>query len=306
MDFELAVVGAGPAGLTAGLYAERAGIKTILIDKEDGGGLAAIAPSVENYPGFKSITGSELMEKIKQHAKEYVETKFYEPVENIEKQDEKFNIKTSEDSYTVGAVIIATGTKPRKLDVEGEEEFHGQGVSYCATCDGFFFKDKKVAVVGGGNSALIEAIYLKQIGCKEVYLIHRRDQLRAEEIYEKEAKEKNVEILFNKTVEKIQGDKKVEKVVLNDTKTGEKTPLDVDGVFISIGEIPQNALAEKMNIKLDGRGYIKTDEEMRTNIKGVYAAGDITGGLRQIVTACSDGAKAGLSCTEVLGKQYPY
>jgi len=306
MDFELAIIGAGPAGYSAGIYAARSGIKAIVFDKSGGGGLAMLSPNIENYAGFESISGTELMEKMKQHASKYVDIKLYEEVKKIEKNNKTFNIETVNGKYLVGSVLFCMGTEHRKLNVPGEEELAGKGVSYCATCDGFFFKGKKVAVVGGGNSALIEAIFLKQIGCEEVYLIHRRDQLRAEKAYEDETKEKQVKIVLNKVVEKINGEQKVEHLYLKDTSTGEKSKLEIDGIFISIGEMPQNDLAKKLQVKLDERGYIITDKQQQTNIKGVYAAGDITGGLRQIITACAEGAVAALSSTEVLGKQYPY
>jgi len=306
MKHELAIIGAGPAGYSATIYAERAGIKTLLLDKSIGGGLGNISPKIENYPGFPSIVGMELMEKMKQHASNYTDIHFNEEVQDIKKQDDFFNVKTSQKTYQVKAVMLTMGTDYRKLNAPGEKELTGKGVSYCATCDGFFFKNKKVAVIGGGNSALIEAIYLKQIGCQEVTVIHRRDQLRAEKNYEEDAKNKGVKILLNKIVEKINGSQKVDFLDLKDTKTGEKTRLDVDGVFISIGEVPQNDLAKKMGLKLDDKGYIIIDRQGRTNVKGVYAAGDITGGLRQVVTAVGEGAIAALASTEVLGKKYPY
>ena len=306
MDYELAIIGAGPAGYSAVIYAARSGIKTIILDKTGGGGLAILSPNIENYAGFESISGTELMEKMKNHASKYAKINFYEEVKNISKNKDKFIVETSKQKYTVGAVLFATGTEHRKLNVPGEEELFGKGVSYCATCDGFFFKEKKVAVVGGGNSALIEAIFLKQIGCKEVYLIHRRDQLRAEQAYEDEAKEKQVKIMFNKVVEKIAGEQKIEYLDLKDAITGKKSKIELDGIFISIGEIPQNDLAKELQVKLDERGYIITDKQQQTNVKGVYAAGDITGGLRQVITACAEGAVASLSSTKVLGKQYPY
>ena len=306
MDFELAIIGAGPAGYSAGIYAARAGIKAVIFDESGGGGLAMLSPNIENYAGFESISGTELMEKMKQHASKYVDIKFYEEVKKIDKLDDKFAIETSEGEYTVGAIVLSTGTEHRKLNAPGEAELQGKGVSYCATCDGFFFKEKKVAVVGGGNSALIDAIYLKQIGCQEVYVIHRRDQLRAEKTYEDEAREKQIQILFNKVVEKINGEQKVDYLDLKDTVTDENTKLKIDGVFISVGEIPQNELAKQLGVKLDNHGYIITDKQQRTNVKGDYAAGDIVGGLCQIITACAEGAIAALSSTEALGKKYPY
>lgn len=306
MNYELAIIGAGPAGYSAAIYAVRAGVKTVVFDKGVGGGLAAVSPNIENYPGFESISGMDLMEKMKQHASKYTDIHFNEEVKNIVKTGDAFVVETTNDSYNVKAILLCTGTEYRKLGVPGEKELAGRGVSYCATCDGFFFKNKKVAVVGGGNTAVVEAVYLKQIGCKEVSLIHRRDRLRAEKAYEDEAREKKIKIHFNKVVEEIKGNGKVETLVLKDTTTGKKTELKVDGVFISIGEVPQNDLAKKLGVELDEKGYIVVDKEGRTNIKGVYAAGDVTDGLRQVVTACAEGAIAALTSTEVLGKKYPY
>jgi thioredoxin reductase (NADPH) len=306
MDYELAIIGAGPAGYSAAIYAVRAGIKTLVLDKGFGGGLAAVSPNIENYPGFESIPGIELVEKMKKHASKYTKINFGEEVKNITKIKDEFKIETDKNNYNVKAVLLCLGTEYRKLNAPGEQELQGKGVSYCATCDGFFFKDKKVAVIGGGNSALIEAIYLKQIGCKEVYVIHRRDQLRAEKSYEDEAIEKGVKIVYNTVVESIIGKDKTEYLKVYDVKTNKKSQLTVDGVFVSIGEIPQNDLAKKLGVKLDEKGFIITDKQGRTNIKGVYAAGDITGGLRQVVTAAAEGAIAALSSTEAVGKKYPY
>jgi thioredoxin reductase (NADPH) len=306
MKYELAIIGAGAAGYTAAIYAERSGIKSIVIDKGFGGGLTNVSPKIENYPGFESIPGVDLMEKMKQHASKYADIHFNEEVKKIDKVKEEFIIKTDKEIYNVKAVILCTGTDYRKLGTPGEKELTGKGVSYCATCDGFFFKEKKVAVVGGGNTALIEAIFLKQIGSKEVYVIHRRDQLRSEKAYEDEAIKKGVKIMYNTHVESIIGNQKTESLELHDLNTDKISKFPIDGVFISIGEEPQNELAKSLGIKLDERGFIITDKQLRTNVKGVYAAGDITGGLRQVVTACAEGAIAALTSTEVLGKQYPY
>jgi len=306
MEYELAVIGAGPAGFSAAIYAVRAGIKTIVIDKGMGGGLANISPKIENYPGFDSISGLDLMEKMKQHASKYTDIHFGEEVKKIEKLDDKFKIETAKKTYIVKAVILCMGTEYRKLNQPGEKELTGKGVSYCATCDGFFFKGKKIAVIGGGNSALIEAIFLKQIGCEEVFLIHRRDQLRAEQAYQDEAISKGVKIVFNTHVESIHGNQNVEFLEVHDVKNSKKSKIFVDGVFISIGEEPQNTLARELGVKLDEKGFIIVDKQQRTNVKGVYAAGDITGGLRQVVTACAQGAISALASTEVLGKKYPY
>ena len=306
MDYELAIIGGGPAGYSAGIYAVRSGIKTAIFDKAGGGGLALLSPKIENYCGFEAISGLDLMEKMKQHASKYADLHFNEEVVDVFKEDNEFMVKTNQKTYKVKAVILCMGTDYRKLGAPGEQELQGKGVSYCATCDGFFFKGKKVAVIGGGNSALIESIFLKQIGCETVYLIHRRDQLRAEKAYEDEARSKQVSFMLNKIVERIIGDQKVDQVEVKDTRSGEVSQLSVDGVFVSIGEIPQNELAKKLGVSLDDAGFVEVDRKMRTNVDGVYAAGDITGGLRQVVTACAEGAVAALSSTESVGKIYPY
>lgn len=306
MDYELAIIGAGPAGFSAAIYAVRAGIRTVVFDKGIGGGLAAVSPKIENYAGFESISGMDLMEKMKQHASKYTDIHFNEEVKKIVKTDDKFTVETSKKSYIVKAIILCTGTEYQKLGVPGEKELSGGGVSYCATCDGFFFKNKKVAVVGGGNAAVIDAIFLKQIGCKDVYLIHRRDILRAEKAHQDEALEKGVKIIYSTCVESIHGKENVEYLEIHDLNTDKKSKLPVDGVFVSVGEIPQNDLAKELGVKLDKNGYVIIDREGRTNVTGVYAAGDVTGGLRQIITACAKGATAALALTEVLGKKYPY
>jgi thioredoxin reductase (NADPH) len=306
MTIELAIIGGGPAGYSAGIYAKRAGINPIIFEKNGGGGMAQFSPNIENYAGFESISGMDLMEKMRLHTKKYCKINTYERVNKIIKDKSIFLIETNKKSYRAKSVILCTGSEYKKLNIEGETEFQGKGVSYCATCDGFFFKDKKVAVVGGGNSALIEAIYLKQIGCKEVIIIHRRNQLRAEKAYEDDAKGKKVNFLLNNEVIKINGSDQIESVTLLDNIKSKKTNLKIDGLFISIGESPQNNIAKELEVKLDKKGYIIVDRNQRTNVKGVYAAGDITGGLRQIITACSEGAIAALSTTEVLGKKYPY
>ncbi|MCK5261452.1 MAG: FAD-dependent oxidoreductase [Thermoplasmatales archaeon] len=306
MDYELAIIGAGPAGYSASIYAGRSGIKTVVFDKIGGGGLALVSPNIENYAGFESISGAELMDKMQKHASKYANIHFIEEVKNITKNENLFTIETTNKTYTSKAVILCMGTEYRKLGIPGEQELQGKGVSYCATCDGQFFKGKNVGVVGGGNSAVIEAIFLKQIGCKEVYLIHRRDQLRAEKAIEDEAIAKQVKIMYGTHVDSIHGGQKVDYLNLHDLKKDKKFNFSVDGIFVSIGEAPQNTLAKELGVKLDEKGYIIVDRQQKTNVRGVYAAGDITGGLRQIITACAEGAIAALSSTEVLGKKYPY
>jgi thioredoxin reductase (NADPH) len=306
MDYELAIVGAGPAGFSAAIYAKRSGISAVVFDRGSGGGLLQLAPNIENYAGFVSIPGVDLVEKMKQHASKYGDFHFYEEVKGVKPSSLGFMITTQKTTYQVGAVILCTGTEHKKLDVPGESKLLGKGVSYCATCDGYFFKGKRVVVVGGGNTALMESIFLKKLGCKEVYVVHRRDQFRAEKIYEDEAREQGVHFIFNTLVEEIHGNENVSSVALFNLSTSERSQLMVDGVFASVGVIPQNDIAQSLGLKLDENGYIMVDNEQRTNVRGVYAAGDITGGLRQVVTACAKGAIAALSATEVLGKKYPY
>jgi thioredoxin reductase (NADPH) len=305
MDYELAIIGGGPAGYSAGIYAMRAGIKTILFDTGYGGGLMALSPEIENYPGYPSISGMELGDKMREHLEKYLTPNFGESVENLEVSEDEVKVKTTNGQYTVGAVVIATGTLHRKLGIPGEGKLLGRGVSYCATCDGPFFKGKKAIIVGGGNSALIEAIALKQMGV-DVSLIHRRDVLRGEDAYKTRASEVGVNIIYQTHVEEIIGEDRVEKVLVHNVKDQKKSDLDTSAVFVSIGEEPQNQLAKSIGVELDEGGYIITDKNQRTNIKRIYAAGDITGGLRQIVTACAEGALAALTSTEVLGKVYPY
>ena len=306
MDYELAIIGAGPAGLSAGIYAARSGINAVLFDRGEGGGRAVLSPKIENYAGFDIIPGVELMEKMKNHAGKYIKTHLYEEVKQIIPSGKKFTLKTTKDTYTVMGIIFCTGTEHKTLEISGEKEFLGRGVSYCATCDGFFFKGKRVAVMGGGNTAVMEAIFLKQLGCKDVTLIHRRDQLRAEKIYQTEAREKNVQFLLNQDAEQISGKDTVEALHLIDVISGKKTVFGVDGVFVSVGDTPQNQLAKQLGVHVDEQGYIKVDRQQRTNVDGVYAAGDITGGVRQVVTAVAEGAIAALSSTEACGKKYPY
>jgi len=303
--YEIAIVGAGAAGCAAAIYAGRSGASVAVFDKGMGGGLTLEAPKIENYPGFKSIGGVELAEKMKEHAAEYAEMKYGEEVKELKVTENGVEVITNRGKYFVGAVILCTGAEHRKLGVKGEKEFAGKGVSYCATCDGFFFKGKKVAVVGGGNSAVIEAIYLKQIGC-DVSVIHRRDELRAEKALEEEAKEKGIQFIWNSVVEEIIGKEMVEGVKIKNVKTGEEKILEVSGVFISIGEEPQNQLAKQLGLKLDENGYIIVDDMGRTSMERIFAAGDVTGGVRQIITACAEGAKAALAAMKAIGKRSPY
>lgn len=305
MEWEIAIVGAGCAGYTAAIYAGRSGAKAVVFDKGMGGGLTMEAPVIENYPGFKKVGGVELMERMKEHAMEYAEFRWGEEVTELAVDEEGVDIITNKGKYRAKVVIICTGSEHKKLGVKGEEEFSGRGVSYCAVCDGPFFKGKDVVVVGGGNSAVIEALYLKQIGCN-VSLVHRRDELRAEKALENEAIAMGINFIWNSVVEEIIGKEMVEGVKLRNVKTNEERIVKTDGVFISVGEKPNNELAKKAGVALDENGYIKVGEMQRTNVRRIFAAGDITGGVRQIVVACSEGAKAALGALKEIGKRSPF
>ncbi len=301
MPHELIIVGGGPAGLSAGIYGARNGLKTLILEKAVAGGLAGEAPLVENYPALDAIRGMELVEKLKTHAAKYVELREFEPVKDIE-VGKDFLVRTEKGEYPTRALILATGTTHRKLGVKGENEFLGKGVSYCATCDGFLFRGKKVAVVGGGNSAAMDAIYLDSVGC-DVTLIHRRDELRVEEYLQKKLASK-VDTRLNFVVEEITGDNFVKGILVHNVRKKTKKELELAGVFVSIGEDPNSELATKIGVSLDEEGYIVTDKTQKTNIPRVYAAGDVTGGVKQIVVACSEGAVAALSAFENLRNPY--
>jgi thioredoxin reductase (NADPH) len=305
MALELIVVGGGPAGMAAGIYAIRAGIDAIVLEKAMAGGQVLISPVIENWPGEKSITGMDLAQRMKEHAAEYVTINELEEVLEAKKENETFRVKTDKGSYDVPAVILATGATHKILRVPGEKELTGKGVSYCATCDGFFFKEKDAIVVGGGNVAAIEAIYLQNLGVR-TKLVHRRHMLRAEEAYQNDIERLGIETILDSRVVEIKGTEKVESVLVENVKTGEKEDIPTDSVFVSVGLVPQNEIAKSLGAELTEEGYVKVDEFQRTSIKGLYAAGDIAGGARQIVTSCAQGAQAALASTEVLGKQYPF
>ena len=293
MLYDFTVVGGGPAGLTAAIYAVRSGLNTLLLEKGLCGGLLNEIPQIENYPAFKSISGMELASKLKEHASEYAEIRELEEVLSIMRKGENFVVKTEKGEYETKAVALCTGSRKRKLGVEGEEKFLGNGVSYCATCDGFFFKNKRVLVVGGGNSAVTEALFLKNIGCN-VTLVHRRDTLRAEKYLQKRLL-KEIPVRWNAEVRRIEGEKRVQRVVIYDKKRKQEEEVECDAVFVAIGEEPNSELASQLRVALDPDKYILTDKHQRTNVQRVYAAGDVAGGLRQVVVACAEGAVAAIS-----------
>jgi len=289
-EYDIIIIGAGPAGLTAGIYAGRQGSKTLLLDKGITGGAGLEVPLMENYPGFELIAGMSLIKKTKKQTEKNAEIKELEGVESIEKVNNGFNVKTSKSSYFGKSIIIATGTKHRLLDVPGEEEFKGRGISYCATCDGLFYKDKNVLMIGGGNSAVQEAIFLNNLG-SNVTIVHRRDELRAEKYLQNKLNEKQIPIIWNSVVKEIKGKQIVESVVLSN-KDGNTEEIEVDGIFVAIGDLPLSQVAKDLGVKVNEFDYIITDKTQKTNIKNVYAAGDVTGGVKQWIVSCGEGAVA--------------
>ena len=298
-EVDVAIIGAGPAGLSAGIYAIRAGLSAIIIDKGNAGGLAEEAPFVENYLGFEGIEGEKLAKMFKEHAMKYVEISERNEVTEIKREDGKFVLKAEKGEYTAKAIIFATGTTHKKLGVPGEDEFFGKGLSYCVTCDGYFFRGKRVAVIGGGNSGAIAAIYLKDIGVEPVVIEYMNTPM-CEKAYQDLIKEKGIKYITGAMVTEIKGGDKVEKVIYKDRSTGEIKEENVDGVFIYVGLIPISELAKKIGVEVDNRGYIKVSSKMRTNVPMVYAAGDVTGIAGQIIIAAGQGAMAALTAYEDL------
>ena len=308
-EYDIIIIGAGPAGLTAGMYAGRQNSKTLVIDKGMAGGLGLEVPMMQNYPGFDLIAGMELIQKMKAQSENYCEIMENTVIDSIEKTDDGFIIKTknspllmtSDDEgkkeFITKSIILATGASHKHLNVPGEEEFLGRGVAYCATCDGMFFIGRDVLMVGGGNSAVTEALYLKNLGCN-VKLVHRRDELRCEHHLQKALEENGIEVLWNSTIEEIKGDMAVESVTL--LRDGKEEDFKTDAVFVAIGEDPSNDLAKELGVALDDAGYIITDKSQATNVDGIYSAGDITGGVKQWVVACGEGAVAAISAYEFL------
>ncbi len=291
--YDIIIIGGGPAGLTAAIYTQRAGMRTLVLESKIAGGLAATNPWVENYPAFQNIPGTALAEMIKDHAATYVPIHESEEVLDI-KQGKLFKVETDASWYTSRALILATGADHKKLGIEGEEALVGRGVSYCATCDGFFYAKKRILMVGGGNSAVTEAIYMSNLGC-QVILAHRRDELRAEKSLQETLATTKTRILWNTEVREIIGSGQVQAVEIYNNKTEATSVMDVNAVFIAIGEVPNNKLAKMVGASLDEKGFIIVDQHCRTDVKGVYAAGDVTGGVNQIITAAGDGAKAAYS-----------
>jgi thioredoxin reductase (NADPH) len=305
-NWDLIIIGGGAAGLSAGIYGARSGLKTLIIEEKMSGGTTADAPTVENYPGFSKITGAELAEKMSIHCRNVgVSINEIETVTSIDIKPDKKIVRTVLTEYETKTVLIATGSHYRELGVPGEKEFRGRGVSYCGVCDGPLFKGKRVLIVGGGNSAAITALYLSGIA-SEVVVAHRRDAFRCEETLAKDVQSKsNVQIIWNTEIKEIKGEKLVTKVILSDTQTNMTKHVAVDAVFVQIGEAPNSQLAKGSGIELDEEGYIKIDIYQRTNIPGVYAAGDVTNHpVKQIGTAIGQGITAALEAYGFIRRPY--
>ncbi len=294
---DVIIVGGGPAGLTAGIYLARARMNALLVEKQSPGGAPAMTERIENYPGFpEGISGFELVDRMRRQAEGFgLRINPFNPLLRMEEDGEVKVLETEEGELRAYAVILATGMRPAKLGVPGEEEFHGRGVSYCATCDGAFFKDGVVAVVGGGNSAVEEALFLTRFA-RKVIIVHRRDRLRAGKILQERAlAHPKMDFAWKKVVKEIRGKDRVEGLLLSDVEGGGEEELAVDGVFLYVGNLP-NTEEVRGVVELDGRGFILTDTSLQTNVRGVFAAGDVrAGAVWQVAAAVGDGVRAALN-----------
>lgn len=304
--YDIIIIGAGTAGLSAAIYGVRAGKKVLILEEKNYGGQIINSPEIENYPGIRKISGYEFAKNLFEQATELGAEYRQERVTGIKDNGEKKEVLSKaasgeEKNYDTRTVILATGVKRRMLGVEREEELIGAGVSYCATCDGMFFRGREVAVVGGGNTALEDAMFLSGY-CKKVYVIHRRQEFRGEDKMVQNLKEKeNVTFLLNSVVTKLQGDKMLEGILLKDVRTGKEQDLKVSGVFVAIGQIPDNEAFADL-VETDETGYIQASEDCETKVPGIYTAGDCrTKAVRQLATAASDGAVAALAACEYMG-----
>lgn len=299
--YDIIIIGSGPAGLSAAIYAQRACLDTIVIEKNGiSGGQVLNTWEVDNYPGFPGVTGFELSRQFREHANKLGARVVQDEVVQVELSGNVKKVVCEEETYEARCVILASGAHHRTLEVPGEEELRGAGFSYCATCDGAFFRGRTVAVVGGGDAALEDAIFLARM-CEKVYIVHRRDKLRgAKRLQERLQALENIEFVWNSETAAIEGDGQVEALRLRQTKTGEERRLDVDGVFIAVGIAPESELYAGQ-LELDEQGYIRADESGQTSVPGVFAAGDVrTKALRQILTAASDGANCVASAERYL------
>jgi len=290
---DVVIVGSGPAGMASALYASRANLNTVIIERGLPGGEMQNTAFVENFPGFDKVSGEDLSDNMLSGALNFGAELIHTDVEEIGVRDNRKFVKIKDKIYETDVIILATGAKYKSLDIPGEEEHKGSGVSNCAVCDGLFFTNKDVVVVGGGDSAVEEGTYLAQFA-NNVNIVHRRDELRAQQILQERAKEtENVHFIYNRTVEEINGENQVEQVILRDTETGEEEVFPSDGVFVYIGFYPNSSLVEHLDIT-DKEGWVLTNEQMETTVSGLFAVGDVRKkDLRQIVTATGDGAIAG-------------
>ena len=305
-QWDLIIIGAGPAGLSAGIYASRSGLKTMIVEEKMAGGTTSDAPIVENYPGFAQIGGGELAEKMVLHCKKMgVTIRELETVSSLRLRDDEKVVITHKTEHAAKALIFATGSHYREIGVPGEREFRGKGVSYCTVCDGPFFKGKRVLVVGGGNSAATAILYLSGV-VGEVVVVHRKHAFRAEEALVKDISEKkNVRVLWNTEVQEIKGEKTVNSVILLDNKTGETSELAVNAVFVQVGEAPNSKIANEAGVEVDEHGYVKIDMYQKTNLPGVYAAGDVTSHpVKQVGTAVGQGITAALQAYVYIRQPY--
>lgn len=299
--YELLVIGAGPAGLAAAIYGARSGLTTAVVERGKAGGTLHEVPSIDNYPGFENATGQQLLERLVSHARRYSDIIEFEEVTGIAREGDLFRVKTAEREHLARAVILATGSSRKRLGVRGEAELQGRGVSYCPLCDGYMYRGRRVVVVGGGNTAAVDAVFLRELGC-DVTLVHRRDRLRAEEALVRRLE--GVKILLNSAVEEISGENRVEGVVVRSTVDGSTRFVEASAVFVSVGMVPNSQLALGVGASLDGEGNVVVDRFQRTTVGRFYAAGDVTGGVRQVVVACAEGAVASLSAFEDIRRPY--
>ncbi|MFH0702526.1 MAG: thioredoxin-disulfide reductase [bacterium] len=307
INYDLVILGGGPAGLSAAIYAARGALKTAIADTGIIGGQVNNTLEIENYPGFPTISGIELMERFEAHADKFnIDKYLLQEITKVNLCSKIKTIETLEYNLQAKTVIIATGAQPKKLEVSGENEFSGRGVSYCAVCDGAFFKDKIVCVVGGGNAAVEEAIYLTKFA-SHVKIIHRRDCLRSDKLYQERAfNNSKIDFIWDSTVLEIKGQNKVESIIIKNVKTNEISEIKTDGIFPYIGFSPNTELF-KEQIQLDKAGFIITDTNLATSCEGVYAAGDVrVTPLRQIIVSASDGAIAATSAVKYLEKSVFY
>lgn len=293
--YDVIIIGGGPAGLCAGIYSARGGLKTAIIENKSIGGQAQTAHEIQNYPGIKAIGGFDLCYAMMEQCTSFGVDFVFDKITACDLKNKKITLDSGNE-LSAKFIIIATGASPRKLDVENERRFLGKGVSYCATCDGAFFKGKTVAVIGGGNTAVEDALYLEKLASK-VYLVHRRDALRADKILCDRLAKSTVEVMWDSVVQNLDGNDNLSQMTLKNVKNGTLTTVLVDGVFVAVGQIPESNLFDE--VQKTSNGYIITDEKMRTDIDGIFAVGDVRDkALRQVVTACADGAIAGAICAQ--------